>query len=478
MESVTLSNPNPEVRRFKRLEPVDVQCFERLLGAEWVRTDSQTLEDFSHDWTEDLRFPPEVVLMPGNTEEVSGILAYCNTHRIPVTPVGARTGLSGGMLPVHGGVALSMARFNRIVDLDTRNLQITVEPGVITQHIQEAAEAVGLMYPPDPSSKGSCFIGGNIAENSGGAHAVKYGITRDYVLALQAVLPSGEVIETGARVLKNSTGYNLTQLLVGSEGTLAVITRITLKLLPKPRLAYTLLAPFADPQAACDAVSAIFRAGLTPAALEFMEKDAIVFGQAFLGINTYATEGVGAHLLIEVDGNSAEQVMADCEAITAVLETYGVQEIYFADDAEKQKELWRLRRCIGEAVKGNTIYKEEDTVVPRAELARLLTFVKELSAEYGFQSVCYGHAGDGNLHVNIIKNDLSDTAWNQTLPLAIRRLFEFVVSLGGTLSGEHGIGHVQRQYMDIAFSPVELQLMRSIKQVFDPNGILNPDKIL
>jgi glycolate oxidase len=225
-------------------------------------------------------------------------------------------------------------------------------------------------------------------------------------------------------------------------------------------------------------VSAIFRAGLTPAALEFLEKDAIVFGQAFLGISTYSTEGVGAHLLVEVDGNSAEQVMADCEAITAVLENYGVQEIYLADDAEKQKELWRLRRCIGEAVKGNTIYKEEDTVVPRAELARLLTFVKQLSAEYGFQSVCYGHAGDGNLHVNIIKNDLTDTVWNETLPVAIRRLFEFVVSLGGTLSGEHGIGHVQRQYMNVAFSPVELQLMRSIKQVFDPRGILNPDKIL
>jgi glycolate oxidase len=307
---------------------------------------------------------------------------------------------------------------------------------------------------------------------------VKYGITNAYVLALEAVLPSGEVIHTGARVLKNSTGYNLTQLLTGSEGTLAVITQITLRLVPKPKLARTMLAPFAKAEDACLAVSAVFRAGLTPATLEFMEADAIVFGQKYLNINRYSVDGIEGHLLIEFDGNDNAALLADCETCLTVLEDHHAGEVLFAEGAEQQAELWRIRRCLGEAVKGTTIYKEEDTVVPRAELARLLAFVKEVGREFGFYSVCYGHAGDGNLHVNILKGELSDHAWEHELPKAIRRIFEFVVSLGGTLSGEHGIGWVQRGYLDVRFSPTELALLRGIKQVFDPKGILNPGKIL
>lgn len=441
-------------------------------------TDGEVLQDYAHDWTEDLHFLPEVVLKPETTPEVSAILRYCHTHRIAVTPMGARTGLSGGMLPVHGGVALAMERMNRILDVDTRSLQVTVQPGVINQHISDALAPHGLFYPPDPSSKGSCLIGGNLAENAGGLHAVKYGITKDYVLALEVVLPTGEVIRTGAKVLKNSTGYNLTQLMVGSEGTLGVITEATLKVMPRPSHTALMLAMFPRAEDACDAVSAIFRAGLLPSALEFMEADAIAFGQRHLGISTYPTEGIGGHLLIEVDGNEADAILRQCERVAEVLEQHHVLDIQFADTADKQAELWRLRKCLGEAVKGNTIYKEEDTVVPRAELAKLLAKVKAVGQRFGFQSVCYGHAGDGNLHVNIIKNDMPDHRWEHELPLAIREIFEYTVALGGTLSGEHGIGWVQRRYMDIAFSPVELELMRGIKLLFDPHNILNPSKVL
>ena len=459
------------------LSEVHIQHFQRFLKPEQCLSDEAALADYSHDWTEDLHFMPAIVLKPESTGEVSAILRYCHAQGLPVTPMGARTGLSGGALPVYGGVALAMERMNKILDIDTRSLQITVQPGVITQHIDEALEPLGLYYPPDPSSKGSCMIGGNIAENAGGAHAVKYGITKDYVLALEAVLPDGAVIRTGAKVLKNSTGYNLTQLLVGSEGTLAVVTEATLKVIPRPTRRALMLAPFASAEDACHAVSAIFRAGITPSTLEFMEVDAIRFGQAYLGIDSYQTDGVGGHLLIEVDGHDPDVLLAQCEGIASVLEEHRVLDIQFADTAEQQAQLWRLRRCLGEAVKGNTIYKEEDTVVPRAELAKLLRKVKEVSARYGFQSVCYGHAGDGNLHVNIIKGDLSTQAWEEELPRAIEEIFAYTVSLGGTLSGEHGIGYVQRRYMPLAFGQAELDLLRAIKQVFDPKGILNPGKI-
>lgn len=472
-----LHQPPPDRDRFGRLTEAHLEFFRSVVGADYVLTDVDSRRHYGHDWTEDFNFPPEVVVKPATTEAVAAILRQCAADRLPVTPAGGRTGLSGGMLPVYGGVLLSLERMNRILELDTRNLQIVVQPGVVTQHIHEAAEAVGLSYPPDPSSKGSCLIGGNVAENAGGAHAVKYGITNAYVLALEAVLPSGEVIRTGARVLKNSTGYNLTQLLTGSEGTLAVITEITLRLVPRPRHVQTLLAPFADAQAACDCVSALFRAGLQPSTLEFMERDALVFGQRYLGVDRYSVAGVEAHLLLEFDGTDAGAVLADCETALGVLEAHGAAEVLFAQSAEQQAELWRIRRCLGEAVKGTTIYKEEDTVVPRAELANLLRFVKQVGAEVGFQSVCYGHAGDGNLHVNILRGELSDAVWHDELPKAIARIFEYVVSLGGTLSGEHGIGWVQRPYMPIRFSATELALLRGIKQVFDPLGILNPGKI-
>jgi len=368
---------------------------------------------------------------------------------------------------------------NTILDIDTENFQVTTEPGVITEVLQNAVQEKGLFYPVDPASKGSCFIGGNVAENSGGARAVKYGVVKDYVLNLEVVLPDGSVIWTGANTLKNSTGYNLTQLIVGSEGTLAVITKIVLKLLPQPSKDLLILIPFYSAEEACQAVNKVFLAGYNPSALEFMERAAILASQQF--INDYSIpvpEEIQAHLLIEVNGNDEGYLMLEIEGIVQVLEQFRTGEVLFADNQKDKDKLWRLRRVTGEATKATSIYKEEDTVVPRARLPQLLAKVKELGKTYGFDSICYGHAGDGNLHVNIVKNNMPDEAWQHELPKAIRELFLFTKSLGGTLSGEHGIGYVQKDFMDIVFSEVELELMRGIKKLFDPNNILNPGKIL
>lgn len=435
-------------------------------------------KEYGHDQTEDLLFVPDIVLKPETVDEVSSIMKYCHENQIPVTPSGARTGLSGGALPVQAGVALSMERFNKILHIDEKNHQVITEPGVITQVLQEAVKEKGLFYPPDPASKGSCFIGGNVSENSGGPKAVKYGVTKDYVLNLEVVLPTGEIIWTGANVLKNATGYNLTQLLVGSEGTLGIITKIVLRLIPHPTHDLLMLVPFYNAEKACEAVSAIFQAGITPSGLEFMERDALLWTMEYETDTIIKVEDShAAHLLIEVDGFDPDVLLKDCERIMQVLENFETDEILFAETQAQKDQLWKLRRKVGEAVKSHSIYKEEDTVVPRFELPALLKAVKEIGAKYGFQSVCYGHAGDGNLHINIIKGNLSDDFWENGLRVAIEELFTEVVRLGGTISGEHGIGWVQKGYMPIAFSGVQIQLMKSIKTVFDPHGILNPGKI-
>ena len=449
-----------------------------VVGDNYCFTEKPRLEDYCHDETEDLNFPPEVVVKPANTNEVSAIMKLASKYNIPVTPCGARTGLSGGALCVHGGVSLSMERFNRIMKIDEDNLQIVVQSGVITQELQEAVQEKGLYYAPDPASRGTCFIGGNIAENSGGPRALKYGVTKDFVLNLEVVLPNGEVIETGANTLKNSTGYNLTQLMVGSEGTLGIVTQATLKLIPCPKRNMLMLVPFSSAEKACQAVSAIFKAGITPSALEFMERDAIQYTMDFTKESPIELkDNEQAHLLIEVDGNDTEVLFKECEVIASVVEALECGEIMFAETEAQKEALWFLRRRVGEAVKATSIYKEEDTVVPRYQLPQLLKGVKEIGNRYGFKSICYGHAGDGNLHINIIKGDMNDAAWNNELTKGIRELFELTVALGGTLSGEHGIGYVQKQYMDIAFTKVELELMKGIKKLFDPKGILNPGKI-
>ena len=452
--------------------------FKNIVGENYVLYDDETLDRYAHDETENLYYLPDIVIKPRNADQVSAVMKICNSKKIPVTPRGAGTGLSGGALPHLGGVVLSTERMNSILEIDGRNLQVTTEPGVITEVLQMAVKEKGLFYPPDPASRGSCFIGGNIAENSGGPKAVKYGVVKDYVLNLEVVLPTGEIIWTGANVLKNSTGYNLTQLIVGSEGTLGIVTKIVLRLIPHPKYDLLMLVPFKNLEQAGEAVSAIFRAGFVPSAMELVEIDALKIVSKFVDSSAVQiSDDIEAHLIIEVDGNNMDVLMSEMEAIGEMLANYEIGEIYFADDAQQKTELWKLRRRVAEAVKlaGYTI--EEDTVVPRAELPALIRGVKELGLKYNFNAVCYGHAGDGNLHIRIHKEGTPNSFGDAEMTHSLRALFELVKGLGGTISGEHGIGLIQKGFMDIMFEQKQLELMRQIKKAFDPNNILNADKI-
>ena len=468
----------PTAAELKETTPAFIDLFKNIVGDAYVFADEESLNNYAHDETENLHFLPDIVIKPGTAEEISQIMIICNEHKIPVTPRGAGTGLSGGALPHLGGVLLSMERMNSIIEIDERNLQVTTEPGVITELLQNAVKEKGLFYPPDPSSRGSCFIGGNIAENSGGPKAVKYGVVKDYVLNLQIVLPTGEIMWTGANVLKNSTGYNLTQLIVGSEGTLAVVTKIVLKLLPHPKYDLLMLVPFNSLEKAGAAVSAIFRAGFTPSAMELVEINALKIVSRFVDSAAVpVTDDMEAHLIIEVDGNHLETLMSEMEAIAELLLQYECGDVFFADDAQQKAELWKLRRRVAEAVKIDGYTIEEDTVVPRAELPALITGVKALGKQYDFDVVCYGHAGDGNLHIRIKKPGSIYSLNNPDVIPALQALFKLVKSLGGTISGEHGIGLIQKPYMNIVFDEAGLQLMRGIKKVFDPHNILNSGKI-
>jgi len=463
---------------YKKIDDTDLAFFRSVIGEQYVITSHDGLTKYAKDETEYLTFYPEVVLKPANTEEISRLMRYCNEQLIPVSARAAGTGLSGNSLCIYGGVMLTIERLNKILKIDEQNLQVTTEPGVITEHLQNTVKEKGLYYPPDPSSRGSSFIGGNVACNSGGPRAVKYGVVKDFVLNLEVVLASGEVIWTGANVLKNSTGYNFTQLMVGSEGTLGIITKIVLKLVPHPKFNLVMLAPFTSMEQAAGAVAAIFQAGIVPSCLEFMERDAIDWVCRWLGdVTIPIADDVRANLLIELDGNDMDVLYKESEKLYEVMTGFDCGEILFADSEAQKADLWRMRRNVANAVKTTSTTIEEDTVVPRFYLPQLMVHIKEVGKKYNFRSVCYGHAGDGNIHVRIIKDGLSDEAWATEVPKGVREIFEKVVELGGTISGEHGIGWVQRRYMDIKFPPVQIGLMRQVKAVFDPQGILNPGKI-
>ncbi len=463
---------------FKKIDEQDLVFFRSVIGEEYVITSGDGLAKYAKDETEDLRFPPEAVLKPANTEEISRIMRYCNEKNIPVSPRAAGTGLSANSLCIYGGVMLTIERLNKILNIDEQNLQVITEPGVITEQLQNAVKEKGLYYPPDPSSRGSSFIGGNVACNSGGPRAVKYGVVKDFVLNLEVVLASGDVIWTGANVLKNSTGYNFTQLMVGSEGTLGIVTKIVLKLVPHPKYTLVMLAPFPSMEKAAAAVAATFQAGIIPSCMEFMERDAIDWVCGWLGdVTIPIADDVRANLLIELDGNDMDVLYKESEQLYEVLTRFDCGEILFADSDAQKADLWRMRRNVANAVKTTAVTIEEDTVVPRYRLPDLLTHIKAVGQKYNFRSVCYGHAGDGNVHVRIIKDQLTDAQWKEEVPKGVREIFEKVVELGGTISGEHGIGWVQRRYMDVKFPAMQLDLMRSVKAVFDPKGILNPGKI-
>jgi len=436
----------------------------------------EDIQNASHDETEDFNYPPEAVIFAKSTKEVSQVLSFAYENNIPVTPRGAGTGLSGGALAVCGGIVLSLTKLNKIIEIDEDNLFAVVEPGVITQNFQEAVEKIGLFYPPDPASKGSCTLGGNLAECSGGPRALKYGVTKDYIYGVEAVLPNGDIIQTGGKLLKNVTGYNLTQLLLGSEGTLGVITKITIKLLPLPKHKQTLIIPFGSLEAAAKMVPIAFKNGLTPCAMEIMEKEAVQCASEHLG-KSFPNATAEAQLLVELDGNDLGVIEKDLEKITELAMNHEALDVLIADTSAKEKEIWSIRRACGEAAKKDAYYKELDTVVPRASLPKLISGVKKICQKHQVTSICYGHAGDGNVHVNLLKSGLSDEKWQKELPIVTQEVFELTVSLGGTLSGEHGIGWLQKEFLPIAMDKLVIDAQRKIKSAWDPKNTLNPMKI-
>ena len=450
---------------------------EVLTSIEFLFSSEETLP-YGSDYTEDLFFPPAAVCFPNTSMEVSQILSLCNSLNVPVYTRGAGTGLSGACLPVKDGLVLSTKKLNRIIEIDTQNLTATIETGVINAHLKMAVEELGLYYPPDPASQGSCSIGGNLAHGAGGPRAVKYGITRDYVLNLEVVLPTGEIIWTGANTLKNSTGFSLTHLMIGSEGMLGVITKAVLKLIPKPTQELLLVASFENLEDCAKAVNAVLLSKFKPCAIELMEKSGVIISMQATQTLFPTHEAAEAYLLFAFDGFDGEDLFLQAEGIYEILESFNALDILPSPNAETAEQWWKVRRAIGETVKQVSPYKEEDTVVPRSAMPQLLKKVKSIGDQYGFQSVCYGHAGDGNLHVNILKNDLSDEVWNHQIPMAIAEIFEFCKSVGGTISGEHGIGLVQKQYLPIVLDPIHFQLLKGIKSTFDPQNILNPGKWL
>ncbi len=446
------------------------------LGASNVLTDGDLLQRYARDETSDLEHAPDIVVRVSTAIEAGHALAICNELGVPVTPRGAGTGVTGGAVPVAGGVVLSLERMNRILEIDERNMTALVEPGVITGDLQRAAGEHGLMYPPDPASLESCSIGGNVAEGAGGPRALKYGTTRDYVLGLEFALPDGSVIITGGKFVKNATGFDLCGLITGSEGTLAVITKILLRLVPAPPFTLDLLLPYDTLEAAVDDVYAILANKILPSALEFMEEDAIRITARHLGEDMPFPKA-RAHLLVQLDGPSGESVRDQAAAVAGCV---GVPDgrIIAAESRTQSERIWRARRAIREAITAESpVFLAEDTVVPRSEIPPFLKGIKGYLNGKGLRSVMFGHAGDGNVHIDVLRGAMGRAEWDSTLPELKKNIYEIAIAHGGTITGEHGIGYTRRDYLGLALGEEQLALLKRIKSAFDPRGILNPHKI-
>ncbi len=446
-----------------------------IVGPAHVRTDDDARTTYGADALK-RGSPPDVVVLPATVAEVSAIVKICAAARVPIVPRGAGTGYTGGAVPLHGGVVLSLERMARILEIDEASLVAVVEPGVITGDLQRAVEAVGLFYPPDPASLDKSSIGGNVAECAGGPRAFKYGTTKKYVLGLQAVLPTGEIVETGGKTVKNVVGYDLTQLLVGSEGTLAIITKIVLRLVPKPAGHATLRATFSDVESAARAVDNIIRARVVPAALEIIDGESLEAVAQYLQVRSLAPPGTGAILLLEVDGVS-EAIAQEADLVASACRDAGATEILRAAGEAEREELWRVRRELSYALRTISPLKfNHDVVVPKGRIPDLFALVRRIRQDYRLRIPLFGHAGDGNIHVNIMVSP-DDEAEIARAHEAEPVLFQGVIALGGSISGEHGIGFSKMRFIPLELSPDVVALMKRVKAAFDPLGILNPGKM-
>jgi len=455
--------------------PDVLAAFTAIVGAAHVRTDADSLLAYGTDALK-RGAPADIAVLPADTAQVAAIVRFCAKHRITMVPRGAGTGYTGGAVPIRGGVVISLERMNRILEIDESNLVAVVQPHVITGDLQDAVEKLGLYYPPDPASLRRSTIGGNVAECAGGPRAFKYGTTKRYVLGLEAVLPTGEVIHTGGKTVKNVVGYDLTQLLVGSEGTLAITTAIILRLIPKPPAYATLRATFPSVAAAADAVSNIVRLRVVPAALELIDGDSLEAVARNLNDRSLAPEGTAALLLIEVDG-VAQAIAEESTLVEQACAEAGAIEVLRARDEHERQELWRVRRELSLSLKMVASLKyNHDVVVPKGRIPELFALVARIKEEYRLRIPCFGHAGDGNIHVNLMV-DADDAEEIARAHVAENVLFAGVVALEGSISGEHGIGFSKAPFLTLELSEEEIALMKRVKRAFDPDGILNPGKI-
>jgi len=462
---------------YEKIDNNLIQKLRDIVGAENLLTRQEQLEDYGHDETPDILSHPEAVAKPATAEEVSELIKLANRENFPVVARGGGTGVTGGALAVCGGLIISLERMNRILEIDEANMMAVVEPGVITEDLHKAVEEIGLFYPPDPASLADCTLGGNLAEDAGGPRAVKYGVTRDYITGIQAVLPTGEIFDYGGKLVKNATGYNLLHLLIGSEGTLGIITRITIRLLSKPKFRVDLLVPFPSYFEAVQSVSEILRRRQTPTVIEFMDRKCLEISRQVMEGGIPFDEAA-AHLLIEVDGDDPEEVEKQYAAIGEICLEGGAADVKVADSLKYQDQIWEIRRKLRECIKSvSPIKVSQDVVVPRMEIAPLLIGIDEIEKRHGIEIIAYGHAGDGNVHVNFLKRDRLEEDWRESLAEAVREVFSLAVSLGGTISGEHGIGVTKKDYLSLALNTEAIEAMRLIKKTLDPKNILNPGKI-
>ena len=455
----------------------DLRVLQSICGEDRVIPRSRIGEDFSHDELSGIRKYPDVLVQALSAQEVSQVLKYASSRNLPVTPRGAGTGLVGGSVALHGGIMLDLSKMNHFLELDEENMTLTLEPGVLLMDVAKYVEPAGLFYPPDPGEK-TATIGGNISTNAGGMRAVKYGVTRDYVRGLEVVLPNGEIIELGGKVVKNSSGYSLKDLMVGSEGTLGIITKAILRLLPLPKHKISLLVPFPDLPSAIRTVPQIIRASSTPTAVEFMDREVILAAEEFLA-RKFPDNSADAYLLLTYDGAGREEVDLAWHSAAEICLKAGALDVFISNTLERNESIWAARGAFLEAIKASTSEMDEcDVVVPRKTVAEFVLFSHALQQKHGIRLRSFGHAGDGNLHIYILRDKLDETEWKTRLGAVFDDLYAKAAELGGKVSGEHGIGFAKKPYLSEASSSAEKRLMAGLKAVFDPQNILNPGKLI
>ena len=461
---------------FNRVTEADLQFFRGLLPGR-VFSGDEIISDYDHDeMTEYGHYLPEAVLQALTAEEICEVLKYCNERRIPVTPRGAGTGLCGGCVAIYGGVVLSTEKMKKVLEVDTRNMTATVEPGVLLMEFPKALEGTGLFYPPDPGEK-TATIGGNAMTNAGGMRAVRYGVTRDYVLGMDVALADGQLIHLGGKTVKTSSGYSLIDLMVGSEGTLGFLTQLTVKLVPEPKVNLSLLMPFDDLDACIGAVPQVLASGCEPTAVEFMEREVISCAETYLG-KQFPDTSADAYLLVRLDGPSIQALQPAMDALTDLALSLGAKDVLLADTDERKESIWNARGAFLEAIKGSTSTMDEcDVVVPRDSIPAFVHRMVEIGRAADVRIHSFGHAGDGNLHIYVCRDDLPEAEWKRKVNQVMEALYDAAKEMGGQVSGEHGIGHAKKEYLRQSVGGRQMELMRGIKAAFDPNGILNPGKV-